>query len=133
MTSAHSARHFVPAGRVAHYRLRTPLPFTVAFPSVSYALQLQSILAAGRHEFVAHDLAGGGWWAVGPAYLAREILERAVYEAGVAARRDTVGAVILQRLVMEGLAERMPAPAVDLAKLRPAATSHLGAWLNAAP
>lgn len=133
MTSPRFARHFAPAGPVTHYRLRTPLPFTVAFPSVSYVLQLQSTLSAGRHELVAHDPAAGAWWPVGPAYLGREILERAVFEVGVPVRRDTVAEVILRRLVMEGRAERLPAPAVDLATLRPAAKAHLGAWLNATP
>lgn len=133
MPSAHSARHFAPAGPLTHYRLRTPLPFTVAFPSVSYALEMQSTLAAGRHELVAHDAAAGAWWPVGPAYLGREILERAVFAAGVPVRQDTVGNVIMLRLVQEGRAERVAAPAVDLTTARPAVNSHLGAWLNAAP
>jgi hypothetical protein len=131
MPSGDSPRHFAPSGPVTHYRLRVPLPSMVDFPSVSYALHLQSTLAAGRHELMAHDAAGGGWWSIGPAYLARESLERAVYEAGVAVRRDTVGAVIMRRLVLEGRAERVPMPVVDLATLRPSATSHLGEWYNA--
>ncbi len=113
------------------YRLRVPLPITVAFRCVSYVLQLQTVPAAGRHEFVAHDAAAGLWWPIGPSYLTREFLERAVFEVGVPVRRDTVGAVIMRRLVCEGRAETIPTPAVDLATLRPASTSHLGEWLNA--
>jgi hypothetical protein len=108
------------------------LPLTVAFPSITYVLQLQTVPAAGRHEFVAHDARAGAWWPVGPVYLAREFLERAVFEVGVPVRPATVGETIMRRMVLDGRAERMQAPAVDLSTLRPDRPSHLGEWLDVA-
>jgi hypothetical protein len=133
MSPAHFSRSFIPSGSVTHFRLRVPLPLTVPFPSASYVLDLQTIPAAGRHEFVAHDAAAGAWWPIGPAYLARKFLERAVFEEGVPVRPATVGAAIMRRLVLDGRAERMQAPAADLAAMRPARASHLGEWLNVGP
>ena len=43
----------------SHYGLLMPLPLTVTFPSVTYAENLQSMPAAGRHELVAHDAKTG--------------------------------------------------------------------------
>lgn len=80
---------------------------------------------------MAHDAAEGTWRPVGPAYLPREILERAVFDVGVPALRDNVGYVIMRRLVMEGRAERVPAPAVDLTTMRPKVSQYLGEWFNA--
>jgi hypothetical protein len=133
MPPAHFSRSFIPADPPTHYRLRCLLPLTVAFPSTSYALHLQTVPAAGRHEFVAHDETAGAWWPVGPVYLAREFLERAVFEVGVPVRPATVGDTIMRRLVFDGRAQRMPAPAVDLSTLRPDRPSHLGEWLNVGP
>lgn len=130
MPPARFTRSFIPAGPATYYRLRVPLPLTVAFRCVSYALDLQTVPAAGRHEIVAHDAAAGTWWPVGPVYLAREFLERAVFEVGVPVRPATVGETIMRRLVLDGRAERMPAPAVDLSAMRPAFRTHLGAWLD---
>jgi hypothetical protein len=130
MPLARFSRSFIPPGAATHYRLTVPLPLTVAFPSISYALQLQTVPAAGRHELVAHDAAAGLWWPVGPAYLAREFLERAVFEVGVPVRPATVAETIMRRLVLDGRAQRMPAPAVDLWTMRPDRASHLGEWLN---
>jgi hypothetical protein len=115
-----------------HYRLTVPLPLTVVFPSISYVLQLQTVPAAGRHECVAHDAAGGTWWPVGPTYLVRDFLERAVFEVGVPVLRATVAAAIMRRLVLDGRAQRMPTPAVDLSTMRSGRASHLGEWLNLA-
>jgi hypothetical protein len=130
MPRARLPRSFVPAGPPTFYRLRCPLPLTVAFPSISYVLQLQTVPAAGRHEFVAHDASAGTWWPVGPVYLARKFLERAVFEVGVPVRPATVAETIMRRLVLVGRAERMPAPAVDLSTMRPDRLSHLGEWFN---
>ncbi len=44
----------------------------------------------------------------------------------------TVAETILRRLVRDGRAEKMPAPAVDLSTMRPDRASHLGAWLDPA-
>jgi hypothetical protein len=126
------SRSFIPPGPATHYRLTVPLPLTVAFPSISYVLQFQTVPAAGRHEFVAHDARAGAWWPVGPVYLAREFLERAVFEVGVPVRPATVGETIMRRLVLDGRAEGMPAPAVDLSAMRPDRRSHLGEWLDVA-
>ncbi len=82
---------------------------------------------------MANDAAAGTWWPVGAAYLAREILERAVFGEGVPVRRDTVANVILRRLVLEGSAERVPAPATDLSAMRSDQPHHLGEWLNSRP
>ncbi len=130
MPPARFTRTFIPAGPVTYYRLRIRLPLTVAFPSVSYVLQLQTIPAAGRHEIVALDAAAGTWWPVGPSYLAREFLERAVFEVGVPVRPATVGETIMRRLVIDGRAERMPAPSVDLSTMRTVKASHLGVWFD---
>jgi hypothetical protein len=130
MPSVRFTRTFIPAGPLTYYRLRVPLPVMVAFRCVSYALDLQTVPAAGRHEIVAQDAAVGAWWPVGPVYLAREFLERAVFEVGVPVRPATVGETIMRRLAIDGRAERMPAPAFDLSTMRPATASHLGAWFD---
>lgn len=133
MPPARFARSFIPDGQFRYYRIRVPLPLTAAFPSISYVLQLQTVPAAGRHELVAHDAAAGAWWPVGPVYLAREFLEHAVFVVGVPVRPATVGETIMRRLVLDGRAQWMPVPAVDLSTMRPDRASHLGQWLNVGP
>lgn len=76
---------------------------------------------------MANDAAAGTWWSVGPVYLAREILERAVFEVGVPVRPATVGETMMRRLVLDGRAERMPAPAVDLSTMH-APESCVAPW-----
>ena len=88
-----------------HYRVLVPLPLTVTFPSVTYELSLQSVLAAGRHELVAHDAKTGMWPTVSPVYHARDRLEQAVFQLGFPVRPASIAEVIMQKLVREGRAE----------------------------
>lgn len=132
IASPRFSRSFIPPGPATHYRLTVPLPLTVAFPSISYVSSFRPC-QAGRHEFVAHDATAGAWWPVGPVYLAPEFLERAVFEIGVPVRPATVGETIMRRRVLDGRAERMPPPDVDLMTMRPERAPHLGARLNAVP
>lgn len=124
-------RTFLPPGPPIYFRILAPLPLSVAFPSVVYVLECQSVPAAGRHELVANSPGCSVWHQVGPRYFAREFLEAAVYGVGVPAMPPTVGLVILQRLAREGRAVRVVAPADDLTQRRPVHSQPLGAWLPA--
>lgn len=127
---SHHARTFLPSGPPTYFRILVPLPLTVAFPSVVYVLEFQSVPAAGRHELVANSPGCSVWHQVGPRYFAREFLETAAHLVGVPAMPATVGLVILQRLAREGRAVWVPAPADDLTQRRPAERDRLGAWVR---
>lgn len=90
-----------PARPLVHYRVLVPLPLAATFPSVTYELSLQSVLAAGRHELVAHDAKTGMWPTVSPVYHARDKLELAVFQVGFPVRPASIAEVIMRRLVRE--------------------------------
>jgi len=119
-------RTFAPSGRLAYYRLTAPLPMIVDFPSVAYTVALESVPAAGRHELLAHDARRAVWPRIGPCYRSAELLREAVFLAGVPVRADTIGGVILLRLVSEGRAVLVAAPADDPAERWPAQVGPLG-------
>jgi hypothetical protein len=98
------------------YRLTVELPCVVAFPSAIYRLTLESIAAAGRHEFIGYDHSRAIAAIIGPFYRTRELLVEAVFAAGVPVRCDTIGATIMRRMVREARAVVVATPLDDPAK-----------------
>lgn len=121
----------LPVRPSAYFRLLTPPPLEVVFPSVRYVLAFESVPMAGRHQLMAQDPERGRWWMVGPWYHGREFLETAVFEVGVPVMPATVAEVIMRRLQRDGQAELVAAPADDLTARRPAERQPLGSWLRA--
>jgi hypothetical protein len=101
------------------YRLTVELPCVVAFPSATYRLTLESVAAAGRHELTGYDHARAIAAIIGPFYRTRELLEEAVFKAGVPVRCDTIGATIMRRMVREARAVIVAIPLDDPAKRWP--------------
>ncbi len=128
---ANYVRTFQLASPRVFFRVLTPLPLEVVFPSVRYVLQLQSCPAASRYELVAEDPLRGRWVIVGPSYRGAVFLETAVYRVGVPVTVASIGGVILARLARDGLAVTVTVPADDLTSRWPAERSLLGAWLAA--
>src|SRR5688572_13377293 len=87
-----------------YYCLTVALPCVVAFRSATYHLTLESITSAGRHEFTSYDRARAVAAIIGPSYRSRDLLEEAVFTAGVPVRCDTIGATMMRRMVREARA-----------------------------
>ena len=106
------------------YRLTVELPCVVAFRSATYSLTLESIVAAGRHEFTGYDRARAVAAIIGPSYRTRELLVEAVFTAGLPVRCDAIGATIMRRMVREARAVVVTPPLNDPAKRWPQHRRH---------
>lgn len=126
-------RTFFPARVPVHFRILVPLPLKVTFPSVTYEVSLQSVLAAGRHELVACNVKTGTWPTLSPVYHARDKLEQAVFQVGFPVRPTSIAEVIMRRLVREKRAEVVVAPARDVTASRPGSGQLLGECATRTP
>lgn len=90
---------------ILRYRLLQRPPLTVAFPSVTYRLEIRPVVGAPQWTLDADGGHGFPRWSLCRSSENREILELCVFETGFEIRRPTAASLILDRLCACGLAE----------------------------
>ena len=92
----------MPSPRPTRFRLLAVTPLKVAFPSITYRLEILQMPVSGMWQLRATY--PGGYWLC--AYQAsEEALRKEVYVDGLEYTLATVSRVIFERLVKEGQAE----------------------------
>jgi hypothetical protein len=93
--------------RPRFYRLLARPPFTVAFPSIVFCVEIRPVDGAPQHRLVAEQPGGGVRWTLAHGSDNLEIFERSLYETGFELMHPTAPSSVLEKLCSDGRAERI--------------------------